>query len=662
MSESPLADRAGAVLTGAATRLLARQRESGEWEGEVVWCTMILSQYVIVRHVTNRPLAGDARAGVIQHYTVTQTPDGGWPLHREGPAQIFTTALAYVALRILGVPADQALTANARAWLHGQPGGVPDIPTWGKFWLSLLDLYGADGVGTFPPELFLLPRWVPGHPRTWYCHTRYIYLAMAYLSGRRFRADLGPLRDELRRELYPQRYETIDFASHRHRVSPLDLYAAPSPALRLARRVMTPVVSLLPSRLRSKALRDGFARILFEQRASRYQAISPVNGLLNCLAIHAADPSHPDLEASLDVLDAWRWSDADRGTRYAGARSQAWDTAFATRAVLQAALADPGLSAATALRRAHAYLRRTQIGEELEDHVTADRDGIRGGWCFSDGAHRWPVSDCTAEALTAILETERHPGVVRDADRIPVDRVRAALEFLLRRQNADGGFSTYEPERAGPWLARLNPAEMFRDCMRDRSYLECTASAIEALAAVREAFPDLMTGAVRLSLERGIAFVRRHQRPDGAFPAAWGINFTYGIFHVTKALRAAGISAGDPVLVRAAAWLRSTQRRDGGWGEHFSSCLEDRYIEHPRSQAVMTSWALLALADVDPGCDTLARGLAWLQSARQPDGSWPDDAVNGVFFGTAMLDYALYAAYFPVWAVARASMAYITRG
>ena len=663
MSESSLADRAGAVLTSAATRLLAHQRDSGEWEGEVVWCTMILSQYVIVRHVVNRPVAGDERARIVQHYKVTQTPDGGWPLHREGPAQLFTTTLAYVALRILGVPETHALTAAARAWLHRQPDGVVGIPTWGKFWLALLDLYGSEGVGAFPPELFLMPRWMPGHPRTWYCHTRYIYLGMAYLSGRRFQASLGPLRDELRRELYPQRYEAIDFAAHRYRVSALDLYAAPSPALRLARPAMRAVVRLLPSRLRSRALRHCFDSILFEQRATRYQAISPVNGLLNCLAIHATDPAHRDLEASLAGLEAWRWSDEDRGTRYAGARSQAWDTAFAMRAVLQASLASPDLSAAPALRRAHAYLRATQLVDELDDHERADREGIRGGWCFSDGTHRWPVSDCTAEALTAILETERHPGIISDAERIPVERVRAALAFLLRRQNADGGFSTYEPERAGAWLGRLNPAEMFRDCMRDRSYVECTASAIEAVAAVRAAFPDLVTGAVQRSLERAIAFLRREQRSDGALAAAWGINFTYSIFHVTKALRAVGIGASDPLLAGAAGWLRSTQRRDGGWGEHFSSCLEDRYVEHPRSQAVMTSWALLALAEVDPECDAIARGVAWLQSSQQPDGSWPDDAVNGVFFGTAMLDYGLYAAYFPVWAVARCgSMAYITRG
>ena len=45
--------------------------------------------------------------------------------------------------------------------------------------------------------------------------------------------------------------------------------------------------------------------------------------------------------------------------------------------------------------------------------------------------------------------------------------------------------------------------------------------------------------------------------------------------------------------------------------------------------------------------------MAWLVGRQCPDGSWPPEAVNGVFFGSAMLDYRLYRAYFPAWALAR---------
>ena len=664
MPEGSLADRPGPVLSPhnrARDHLLTLQGEDGAWEGEVVWCTMILSQYVIVCHAAGRPPGDRARADILRHFAITRTPDGGWALHPEGPAQIFTTALAYVALRLLGLGPDDQLTAPARAWLHCQPGGTAAIPTWGKFWLALLDLYGADGVSAFPPELFVLPSWTPFHPRRWYCHTRYIYLGMSYLYGRGFRVDLGPLRDALRGELYSEPYDAIDFCAHREHVSPVDLHAKPDRAVTIIRRVLARLSARSPRRFRARALRTCFEEILREQRASRYHGLSPVNGLLNCLSILATNRAHPDLEPSIAGLEAWRWCDAAGGARYAGARSQAWDTAFAVRAVLASMASDrhaasgPVGATATAesLRRAHAYLAQTQMIEELPDRDRGDRDPIRGGWCFSDGRHRWPVSDCTAEALTAILEMEKVPGLIPESQRLAPRRVDEAVQFMIARQNADGGVSTYEPARGAAWLDRLNPSEMFRDCMTERSYVECTASVVEALATVRATRPDLSRVEIAKAVPAAIAFLRRQQLPDGAFPAAWGIYFTYSIFHVTKALRAAGVDAQDPALVRAASWLRNTQRADGGWGEHFSTGLTGQYVAHPRAQAVMTSWALLALAEIDPTSASLSRGRATLQASQTPEGSWLPEAVNGVFFGTAMLDYRLYRAYFPAWALAR---------
>jgi lanosterol synthase len=174
---------------------------------------------------------------------------------------------------------------------------------------------------------------------------------------------------------------------------------------------------------------------------------------------------------------------------------------------------------------------------------------------------------------------------------------------------------------------------------------------------VRAECPQLPHGLhrrIESAIRNAVEFLRGRQRADGSFPGFWGINFTYAIFHVVKGLRAAGIPSNDPVLSRAAEWLVSKQKPDGGWGEHHSGCLEERYVEHPQSQVVMTSWALLALMDVS-GVDAepVRRGIAWLTAQQRDDGSWPSQAPNGVFFGAAMLDYRLYKSYFPVWALAR---------
>jgi lanosterol synthase len=476
---------------------------------------------------------------------------------------------------------------------------------------------------------------------------------MSYLYGRRTRAALGPIGEELFRELYGLPRERIDFGPHRRSVSATERCVEPGWLARRLGDLLALYERVAPDRLRRRALADGFTRILYEQRQTRYQALSPVNGLLNCLAIWSHDPAHADLEPSLTGVEAWRWEDRDAGVRYAGARSQAWDTAFAAQALLDLPAVDAP-RAAGALRRAYRFLASTQLTEDLPDREAAERDPARGGWCFSDGAHRWPVSDCTAEALVTVLRIHETPTLVDPADRIPTERLRDAVRFILARQNADGGFGTYERRRGSRLLEALNPSEMFRDCMTEGSYVECTGSAVAALARFRQASPGVLARDVGHGIERAVRFLRAAQQPDGAWRGFWGINFTYGAFHAVRGLRAAGVAASDPTLRRAADWLAGIQRPDGGWGEHYSGCLTGHYVPHPESQVVMTAWALLALMDVlDPGVEPIRRGVAWLAAAQGVDGAWPQQSVNGVFFGSAMLDYRLYKSYFPAWALAR---------
>ena len=87
----------------------------------------------------------------------------------------------------------------------------------------------------------------------------------------------------------------------------------------------------------------------------------------------------------------------------------------------------------------------------------------------------------------------------------------------------------------------------------------------------------------------------------------------------------------------------------------WQSCLEHRSIPSDRSQVIMTSWALMALlkAGYDgPGAqEAVEAGIRLLRERQLPNGDWPEEAVAGVFFSTAMLHYRLYKNYFPVWAL-----------
>ncbi|HYI31363.1 MAG TPA: hypothetical protein VD863_26285, partial [Bradyrhizobium sp.] len=325
---------AQSTLAKGVARLHTLQRSNGSFEGEVIWCPMILAQYVLLRTFIRRPIAEAERGRMVLHFVRTQRGDGGWGLHAESQSYVFVTTLCYVALRLLGQSPDGAQTSRALQWLSAQPDGILGIPSWGKFWLSMAGLYEYPGMNPCPPEIFMLPKSSPVHPDQLYCHTRYIYLAISFLYGARFRADLGPIVAELRRELYLQPYDTIDFAKHRNTLAATDTYVPPTATLRRAWAAMAIfercVPRLPPLRsFRARALSTCLNRIRYEQGASNFQCLSPVNGILNAIVLFANDPDDPALDRSLAGIESWRWDDATDGIRFAGARSTSWDTAFA---------------------------------------------------------------------------------------------------------------------------------------------------------------------------------------------------------------------------------------------------------------------------------------------------------------------------------------------
>ena len=229
------------------------------------------------------------------------------------------------------------------------------------------------------------------------------------------------------------------------------------------------------------------------------------------------------------------------------------------------------------------------------------------------------------------------------------------MRFILRCQNPDGSFGSYEARRTEVPLEPLNPSEMFLECMVEASYVECTGSCMEALASyARFALDSTLVRDARESLARGDAFLRRSQRPDGAWAGAWGVHFVYGTLFGVRGLRAAGASPSDPRVVLALRFLMAHQRDDGGFGEHEASAREDRYVPLPEGHSVQTAWALLAMVEGGSACakQARARAAAYLEAHQSRDGSWPRERMVGVFFRTALVDYDLYRTYFPVWALA----------
>ncbi len=630
---------AGPALERACQRLLKLQGEDGGWEGEMTWCPMLTAQYVLLHHIMERPLEPGRGRGVLRCFERTRLEGGTWGLHEHSPPHLFVTTLVYVAARLLGTDPDDPLIEPARRFLQSEE--VLEIPSWGKFWLALLNLYRWRGVNAILPELWILPRRIPLHPSNWYCHTRLIYMAMAAIYSHRFRAPVTPLIASLREELFPQGFDKVDFSAGRNRLRDGDLYARPSAWLRLGYGFARFWDRIHGKGMRARCVEALIRRIKWELQTTEHTSISPVSGLLNILALWLDDQNDPDCQKALAQLEGWFWEDEEDGARVTGARSASWDTGFTLQALATAPEVD---GVGVALKKGTDFLHRQQIGASFKGFREAYRVDPKGGWCFAGGWHGWPVSDCTAEAALGIIAAE---GKAASATMLA-----EAVRFMLRGQNRDGGFGSYEARRSAFGLEWLNPAEMFGDSMTEHSHVECTASCLTALAACRERLPQVRNGEVRSAISRADAWLRRTQASDGSWRGVWGVQFIYGTFFGVRGLIAGGASSGDPAVRLACRWLLDRQREDGGWGEHHSGCLTGRYIPHEESQVIQTAWALIALLETgDSDWNAVSNGVRYLLDTRDGEKGWPRQDMAGVFFRTALLDYALYREYFPLWAL-----------
>ena len=645
MNDAPPLEQPADPIGAALAHLVSKQGASGSWTGDYGGPLFLLPSFVATARTVGFSIDAGTRAGMEAYLRAHQNEDGGWGLHVEGASHVFTSVLSYVALRFLDVaPTDPGLV-RARVFIAAH-GGPLASASWGKFVLAVLGLYDWEGLHPVPPELWLLPKSLPMHPSRLWCHSRMVYLPMAYLYGRRATAPLdGPL-SELRAELYPDTpWEQIDWRAARDVVSPTDRYVPQSPLIRKVFRALDFGERFGPAWLRVKALARVLEIIRAEDEATAFICLGPMNKLFNTLVWHFEDPGGSELARHLHRLPDYLWGARD-GVKMQGYNSsELWDTAFAVQAMMATGRHEAHLNA---LRAAHRFIEANQIRTDVPERKRAYRDRSSGGWPFSTRAHGWPISDCTAEGLKASLLLAPH-----GAGPIPVGRLTDAAELLLAMQNEDGGWATYEKTRGPAWLERLNPSDCFADIMIDRSYVECTSASMQALAAFRSRYPGALDATIHSAIARGRDFLLRAQRRDGSWEGSWGICFTYGAWFGTCGLRAAGLATDHPALLGAVEFLRAKQLEDGGWGETPESCRRREYVHAEAGQAVMTAWALLALTAAGRGGSLeVRRGVAFLTKRQRADGSFPDEHIAGMFNKTCAIHYDNYLKIFPLWALA----------
>ncbi|EEB05605.1 lanosterol synthase Erg7 [Schizosaccharomyces japonicus yFS275] len=625
------------------------QNDDGHWASPYQGPLFLIPGFVLSYYITQTPLPDGWATEIVRYLTNHTNDDGGWGIHTEGESTVFGTVMNYVVLRLLGMEADHPVAAKARHCLHGL-GGAIGAPHWGKFWLACLNVYSWDGVNPIPPELWMLPEWIPAHPSKWWCHVRMVYLPMGYMYGERHACPVNDLILELRKELYVTPYSEINFRKHRNNVNPIDVYCPHTCLLDSINWIVEKYVHYVrPNFVRTAATRAAYDLIKIENENTDYACLGPVNACMNTLCVYFHEgPKSYAFKRLIDRLREFMWIQPEgmcmRGTNGV----QIWDTSFALQALYESKLIFEKEYLGNA-QKALNFLDNMQVRKNVGGK--GYRHSNFACWPFSNVTQGYTVSDTTSEAMRAVMMVQSVPGIL---SRVSRNRLRWAVDLLLTMQNDDLGFASYEPIRSGAWLEKINPAEVFGKIMVEYSYPECTTSVVLALKTFSNLDPEYRLSDINETIDKAVRYIEGAQRPDGSWYGSWGICFTYAAMFATESLAIVGRTyANNEHQKRACEFLLSKQREDGGWSESYIGCATGVYTEwRDTSLVVQTSFALLALMNAEyPDREPIVRGIRFLMKSQRDDGSWHQKSMEGIFNKNVSIAYPNYKFYFSIKAL-----------
>jgi squalene-hopene/tetraprenyl-beta-curcumene cyclase len=618
--------QASAALVLARERLLALQHERGWWQGELQTNVTMDAEDMLLREFLGARKEEETRRSAAWIRS-QQRADGTWANFHGGPGELSTTIEAYWALRLAGDPPEAEHMQAAAGFIRAS-GGLQRARVFTHVWLALFGLWSWEEVPALPPEIMLLPSWVPLNVYDFACWARQTIVALSLVKAHRPAHRLPFDLAELQCEEQPtaSRREPTGWGAWLARLDRL-LAAYERRPLPLLRRL---------------ALARAERWIVRRQEADgSWGGIQPpwVYSLM-ALRLCGYPLEHPVMRRGLEGLDGFMVEDHD-DSREVGApagpsrrleacQSPVWDTALA-----MIALSDGGLPGDhPALIRAAGWL----LGEEVTvrgDWSVARPQLAPGGWAFEFANVNYPDIDDTAEVVLALRRVALQGG---DA---AIERARAWVEGM---QTSGGGWGAFDAENTRA-LVRELPFLDFGEVI-DEPSADVTAHAVEMLAALeRRETP---------ATQAAVAWLLEHQEKEGSWFGRWGINHIYGTGAVVPALIAAGIDPAHESIRRAVRWLAAHQNEDGGWGEDPRSYDEQKWIGRGASTASQTAWALLALHAAGERGETMRRGVDWLIATQRPDGGWDEPQYTGTGFPSDYyINYHLYRLAFPIMALGR---------
>ncbi len=626
------------LLTQAIERargaLLSRQQADGHWCFELESDCTITAEYILMMHFMDEidDLLQEKMARYLRE-TQVLTGHGGWPQYVGGAIDLSCTVKAYYALKAAGDDVNAAHMQRAREAVLAL-GGAAKANVFTRILLAMFEQVPWRAVPYLPVEMVLLPNWFPFHIDKMSYWARTTLVPLTILCTLKARA-INPRRINIR-ELFVTAPE-----DEQHYFVQGGLLNRLFLGLDRLLRTLDPV---FPKALRQRAIRK--AEAWFLPRLNGEDGIGaifpPMVNSYEAMALLGYPKEHPTRQTCLRALQKLIIYRPDGSAYCQPCVSPVWDTGWSALALLHSGGDEAETEAA--ITQACAWLVDKQELTLRGDWISRAPQAVPGGWAFQYANAYYPDIDDTALVAALLHILDRRTGQL-GRYRFNTDR---AADWMVALQSKNGGFAAFDADNTHYYLNAIPFAD--HGALLDPP-TEDVSARVAACLGILARKQD------QASLCRCIDYLRATQQDDGSWWGRWGSNYIYGTWSVLSGLALAGEDPQQPYLRKAVAWLRTRQNADGGWGETNDSYIDPalRGTNGGVSTPQSTAWAVLAqLAMGEVTSESVQRGIDFLLANQQADGFWSHPTQNAPGFPRVYyLKYHGYAAYFPLYALAR---------
>ena len=657
--------------------LLSLQHPDGHWCAELQGDTILESEYILLLAFLGQ--GQSERAKECAAYMLDQQCDhGGWAMFPGGPIEISGSVKAYLALKITGHDPQADYMVRAREAIL-RAGGVEQVNSFTRYYLAMLGVIPYSLCPAVPPEMILLPLWAPFNIYEMSSWSRTIVVPLSLLWACQPKTSLPPEHqiDELYASPAKTLPRTIGGVNHEgsrgwlnwtkffQQVDGLIKFGEGLGIKPLRKRAIRLCEQWILDRLK---MSDGLGAIF-----------PPIVWTIIGLRCLGYKDDCEIIQQQMRELDKLCIRENGK-VRLQPCFSPVWDTIISIIALRDAGVSrhDP------AIRKSIEWVLSKEVkhpGDWSLNHPNVEP----GGWYFEYNNEFYPDIDDTCMTLIAfgkclpegvgrewtmeVFDEPKTGTPVRQTSEIPVvfsgrsataekaiaeleaaapmvNAIRRGVRWLKAMQSSDGGWGAFDADNTREVLTKVPFAD--HNAMIDPSTSDITARVLES-------FAGLGIPADSAIHKRAFDFIWKDQQPDHCWYGRWGVNYLYGTWQVLVGLIANGVPADDPRLRKAVEWLKAKQQPCGGWGETARSYDDPNLRGTGVLTASQTAWALLGLlAAGEAESTTVQRGVDYLLSTQQPDGTWNEAEFTGTGFPRVFyLRYHYYPLYFPLMALAR---------